>query len=348
MADKKRVLLVGSGGVGTIASLNLELSGKAEVTSVIRSDYDKVTKDGFEIDSVDYGKFSGWRPSHIVRSVDEAVASSKGKPFDFVVVCTKVLPEFAKTEETVAPAVTPTTTAVVLIQNGIDIERPLAEKFPQNAIIGGVSLIGSANYNGRIVHDSRDRVEFGYYPSKGVPAGELERRTREFVDMYAVKNSSVTYQPDLFYARWRKLVYNSTLNTVCALTQIDTARAYLMGLDETVIRPAMAELIALAERATGKKMPEGIDTAMLECDDGIYYKPSMQVDVEKGNPIELEAILGNPIRIAKRLGVEVPLLSVLYHLLRGVQFRLLEARGALQVPDDPSRKTAKPIWASDI
>jgi ketopantoate reductase len=95
-------------------------------------------------------------------------------------------------------------------------------------------------------------------------------------------------------------------------------------------------------------MPDGIDQAMLECDDGIYYKPSMQVDVEKGNPMELEAILGNPIRIAKSLGVQVPLLSLIYHLLRGVQFRLLEARGVVSVPDKPYRHTTKPIWLSDI
>jgi 2-dehydropantoate 2-reductase len=348
MSEKKRILLVGSGGVGTIASLNLELSGRAEVTSVLRSDYDKIVKDGFEIESVDYGNFSGWRPSHISKSVASAVEINEGRPFDFIVVCTKVLRDFSKTEEVIAPAVTPKTTAIVLIQNGIDIEKPVAEMFRDSVVIGGVSLIGSANYSGRIVHDSHDRVEFGYYPTPYQTAEEQERRCREFVELYSVRNEKVVYQPDLLYARWRKLVYNSTLNTICALAQVDSARAYLIGLDESVVRPAMAELIHLAETATGKKMPDGIDQAMLECDDGIYYKPSMQVDVEKGNPMELEAILGNPIRIAKSLGVQVPLLSLIYHLLRGVQFRLLEARGAVSVPDKPSRHTTKPIWLSDI
>lgn len=60
---KAQVLLVGSGGVGTIASLGLELGGHAQVTSVLRSDYQKVMDDGFLIESVDHGNFENWRPT---------------------------------------------------------------------------------------------------------------------------------------------------------------------------------------------------------------------------------------------------------------------------------------------
>lgn len=61
--QKAQVLLVGSGGVGTIASLGLELGGHAQVTSVLRSDYEKVRDHGFDIESVDHGKFENWRPT---------------------------------------------------------------------------------------------------------------------------------------------------------------------------------------------------------------------------------------------------------------------------------------------
>ena len=54
-ADKKSVLLFVSGGVGSIAAYSLEFGGKAEVTAVIRSDYDLVKEKGFEIESCDYG-----------------------------------------------------------------------------------------------------------------------------------------------------------------------------------------------------------------------------------------------------------------------------------------------------
>lgn len=60
---KRRVLVVGAGGVGTMACVALERSGKASVTAVLRSNYEKVIRDGFEIESVDHGKLSAWRPS---------------------------------------------------------------------------------------------------------------------------------------------------------------------------------------------------------------------------------------------------------------------------------------------
>lgn len=63
MASRKNVLLLGGGAVGTIAAVNLECSGLASVTAVLRSNFKVVTEFGFQIDSVDHGKLSGWRPT---------------------------------------------------------------------------------------------------------------------------------------------------------------------------------------------------------------------------------------------------------------------------------------------
>lgn len=56
MTEKDEILLVGSGGVGTIAALNLEKGGLARVTAVLRSNYDKIINDGFHIKSCDHGE----------------------------------------------------------------------------------------------------------------------------------------------------------------------------------------------------------------------------------------------------------------------------------------------------
>lgn len=61
--EKKTVLIVGGGAVGAIAALNLEVGGLAEVTLVLRSNYDAVSKDGFDIKSCDHGHVRNWRPS---------------------------------------------------------------------------------------------------------------------------------------------------------------------------------------------------------------------------------------------------------------------------------------------
>lgn len=61
---KARVLIVGMGGVGTMAAYALETGGGAEVTAVLRSNYAEVEKNGFDIDSIEYGHdIKGWRPT---------------------------------------------------------------------------------------------------------------------------------------------------------------------------------------------------------------------------------------------------------------------------------------------
>jgi ketopantoate reductase len=63
MSSKARVLLVGSGGIGTIAALNLEHGKLAEVSCVLRSNYATVVKRGFQINSCEHGKIQNWRPT---------------------------------------------------------------------------------------------------------------------------------------------------------------------------------------------------------------------------------------------------------------------------------------------
>jgi ketopantoate reductase len=63
MSDKANVLLVGSGGVGTMAAYNLESGGLSSVTSVLRSNYEAVEQNGFTITSLDHGYARGWKPS---------------------------------------------------------------------------------------------------------------------------------------------------------------------------------------------------------------------------------------------------------------------------------------------
>jgi ketopantoate reductase len=60
---KRGVLVIGAGGVGTMVCVALERSGKAAVTAVLRSNYEQVVKHGFDIESIDHGKLSSWRPS---------------------------------------------------------------------------------------------------------------------------------------------------------------------------------------------------------------------------------------------------------------------------------------------
>lgn len=63
MSAKARVLLIGSGGIGTIVALNLELGNMAQVSSVLRSNYTTVMERGFNITSCEHGRIESWYPT---------------------------------------------------------------------------------------------------------------------------------------------------------------------------------------------------------------------------------------------------------------------------------------------
>lgn len=329
MSEKCKVLLIGSGGVGTIASYSMEYGGKVAVTSVLRSDYATVKEKGFTIDSVDYGHVDCFRPTNVVNSVE---AAKEYGPFEYIAIVTKSLPDITNMVDIVAPAVTDKTT-IVLIQNGIKIEEPYVEKFPNNVILSGVSMIGSSNKNGYINHETQDSLKVGVFYNANISKKHQDNVCKKFVDLYKTDKNVCEYDEDAKFSRWRKLVYNATLNPVCALTGLDTGRLEIFGAVDSIIRKAMKELLAIAA-SDGVVLQEDIIEFMIRSDDPVYYKPSMLIDAEKGNYMEVEVIVGNPVRVAKKNGVNAPILTLIYDLLNVVQCKIKEQKGAIVVPKE--------------
>lgn len=81
----------------------------------------------------------------------------------------------------------------------------------------------------------------------------------------------------------------------------------------------MREVLEIAE-SDGVEVPESTIEEMLESD-GVYYSPSMLVDIRKGNYIEVEVILGNAFKFAMKNDVECPILTLIYNFLHINQMR---------------------------
>ncbi|KAJ8143040.1 hypothetical protein OY671_003815 [Metschnikowia pulcherrima] len=328
-----KVLVVGSGGVGSIAALALTLNGKSETTLVVRSDYDKVIKDGYTVHSVTYGDFENWRPKHVSRSVEDA-ARDFG-PFDYVVVTTKNIPDGSMTcEDIIRPAVSPSTT-IVLIQNGIGIEKPMFEQFPGSVVLSGISMIGSSNINCVIENSHKDHILLSPFNNPNISKDIAQDKLKEFASIYQNDDRSINeidLEEDSRRSRWAKLVYNCVMNTTCAMTGLDVNRCQINDANRAFFEPAMNEVMAIA-KSDGVELGEGPKQKFLHIGDGLFYSPSMLIDVQKGQLMELEIILGNPLRIARENGVKTPVLSVLYQLLKMKQFKLRESMGLVKVDE---------------
>lgn len=331
--SKPNVLIVGAGGVGTMAALSLTLNNKSNVTLVVRSDYDHVMKHGYSIDSAHYGQYKHFKPANIARSVQEA--NDKMGPFDFIVLTTKNIPDGPITcEEVIKPAVSPGT-AILLIQNGIGIEVPMIEAFPQNVILSGVTLIGSFIINGHVENSHFDSLYIGKFDNKNIANYDeiADAKIAEFQSIYQNENpkiNSVQKDDDVRKTRWDKLVYNSVFNTTTTIVNLDVNRCQINNANELLFRPAMDELILIAN-SDGVEVDPKTKDKFLHIGDGLFYSPSMLVDLRKHQLFELEVILGNPLKIAKKNGVSTPILQTLYTLLSMILFRMKEEKGLITV-----------------
>ncbi|HEX4761363.1 MAG TPA: ketopantoate reductase C-terminal domain-containing protein, partial [Sphingomicrobium sp.] len=116
-------------------------------------------------------------------------------------------------------------------------------------------------------------------------------------------------------AIWYKLWGNATINPLSALTRATADRL----LDDPAIRAFMAEAmdeLAAVGGAIGCPISESAEDRMAVTARLGAFKSSMLQDVEAGRRIELEALLGAPLEIARQVGVETPQLDRLYAMTR--------------------------------
>jgi 2-dehydropantoate 2-reductase len=303
-----RILVVGTGAIGGFYGGKLAQAG-ARVATLCRSDYEAVLSKGIRITST-YGNFQ-FVPEKVIRDLKEY-----GSPPDYLLVALKVLPEI-NTAEIIKEVAGPDT-AIVLLQNGVEIEEPVARVFPNNQIISGLAFICVTRTEpGHIDHVDFGRLVIGLFPKGKSDETDL------LAGLFNASGVPCTVSEDVVTDRWRKLVWNAPFNPISVLaggadtkTMVDNPESLELA------RKVMDEVCKVAE-AVGHPLPAGVAEENIEGTRRMSpYKSSMLVDFEAGRPMEVEAILGNGIRLAKRYKVAVPHMESLYGLLKLVDKKI--------------------------
>lgn len=301
-APPTTVLVVGTGAVGGYYGDALARAG-ALVSTVHRADFDTVRQHGIRIDSIDGDRL--FTPHRVLRDVRECP-----EPPDYLLVCLKALPEI-RVEELIRPAVGPRT-AIILLQNGIGVEEPIARAFPHNELISALAFICVQRVApGRIRHLCYGRITFGLYP-QGAP--ESVQRLARLFETAAIP-CKITASP--VTARWGKLLWNASYNPISVLAGNVTTQE-IMDSPECVdlVRHVMREVAEIA-RAEGHPLPEtAIEDNLRATRQMKPYHTSMALDFMAGRPLESEVILGAAIRAGRRHGVPGPCLEGLYGMIR--------------------------------
>ena len=300
-AETVRILLVGTGAVGGYYGGRLAQAG-ARVSVLCRSDYAVVKQGGISVSSV-AGDFH-FTPAEVIRDIREC----RDEP-DFIIVALKVLPEI---DLPAILGVRPGAGAsIVLLQNGIDIEAPVAAAFPDSEIISALAFIcASRPRHGHVDHQDFGSVALGTYP-----AGVSER-ARMLADCFARTVVPCRTEENIVAARWKKLLWNAPLNPISVLAGgADTSEIMASPPTLGLVSDVMEEVVLLSERA-GHPIPgQQIEKSIADTIAMKPFRTSMLQDYEERRPMEVEAILGNTLRIARNCGVGVPRMEALYALL---------------------------------
>jgi len=178
----------------------------------------------------------------VVNAIPDVISEAL-PPFDYIVTVTKNCPDIPPTlESLIAPAVTPGHTVIVMIQNGLNIEKEMFAAFPSNIVLSGVSMIDShEGIPGTIHHEWADELYLGAFHNPLLSRESELAAVKKFIEIYgAAGKTNINFQEDVAWGRWRKLIFNAALNPICAITGLDDARIRLApGAVEGLVKPAM-------------------------------------------------------------------------------------------------------------
>ena len=316
-----RVLVVGAGAVGCFYASRLDAG--AYVGLVCRSNYDAVRASGVTMDTYSFGSYA-FVPQAVYPTVEAAAAA----PWDLVIVATKALSMDPASVAYLAPVVRDVTT-LVLIQNGVDIEAPYRHQFPHTPIVSAVTIVSAAKTEAaRVVQYRWTRISLGPYTDlhgSDDASSTLMRRATESLQTLAallkrggIPDVEVHDARTLQCVRWHKLCINASMNTTGVLaggrSNPDMVRDPLLRAH---IEACMSEVMDAAPHIFGCPLPFASPERILQSTERntSSSKSSMVQDWEAGRALELDAILGNAIRIAEAHGAHMPRLQSMYALL---------------------------------
>lgn len=322
------IIFVGAGAVGCFYASQLHHpTQNLHVSLIARSNFNAINTSGVALKTHSFGDYT-FHPTAAYPSVQAAA----GTKWDYIFVTTKALPDVSDDAAMIAPLVGEGS-CIVLIQNGVGVEEPFRKRFPKTPIVSAVTIVSAEQTSPGVIRQNRwTRISIGPY-TNGLGTGDqdvlrqgvvcTENLNKWFTQHGGIKDVDPHDEIGLQTVRWHKLTINAAMNPSSILSGSRPNAS--MALDPELRRHLsgiMQEIWDAVPKILGRPFPESMarpERILKSTERNVGAKPSMLLDWEAGRPLEVEVILGNPVRIARERGVEMPRLQTLYALIRSMQ-----------------------------
>lgn len=307
----EKILIVGAGAIGAFYGGLLAKAG-AEVSVVCHSNAELVRQQGFQIVSHELGSWK-FTPKQVFNQCSEYQQDA-----DFLILCSKVTDQVDRIA--LIRAGVKQNTVIVFIQNGVDIEAELQRAFPENELISGLAFVCC----NRLSPVNISHLAYGKLTLGNLPNGH-SARARQLQELFLIAGIECCVSDNIIASRWLKCVWNAAFNPLSVLSGGLPTFAILQH-QEALVRRIMQEICAIAA-ASGYRLPDdSIEVNIRNTQVMPPYKTSMLLDFERGNAMETEAILGNAVRAAQRVGLVTPTVQTLYQLMKLRELQILAER----------------------
>jgi 2-dehydropantoate 2-reductase len=301
MADSRVIAIVGAGAVGGYYGARLAQSGH-DVHFLLRSDYEAVRNKGWSIKSI-AGDFD--LPPDRFHAYNDP---RKMPAADLIVVTLK-----STSSDLFDPLIRPilkSDSLILTLQNGLGNEERIVELFGGERLLGGLAYVCTTRVApGQIHHTFNGKIQLGEF------TGASSDRPRDIAKLFETSNVTAEVLSNFRWGKWRKLVWNVPFGGLGALLDLHTDDLLADPKGVQLVRALMQEIIDAAA-ALGHQMAPDLIKQMIPYTQAMgHYRSSMQVDRNENRPMEVEAILGEPLRQARQAGVPTPKLASLYELL---------------------------------
>ena len=300
----RRYAIVGTGAIGGYYGAKLQQAG-GEVHFLTRSDYEVIRQQGLTVESPE-GNFQ-------LGEVRAYCDVANMPACDVVIVALKTTQNQVLGE--LLPPLLKPDGVVLVLQNGLGVEDEVAEWVGGDRVLGGLCFICSNKVGpGQIHHLDYGAIALGEYRPDYKPQG-VTQRMRAIAHDFERAKIPMQFHEDLLLARWKKLVWNIPFNGLSVVLDAKTDRLITDSNSRHAVESLMAEVVAGA-RACGREIPGAFVEEMLKTTEKMPpYLTSMKLDFEAKRPLEIEAILGTPLRRGTAAGARLPQMDLLYQQL---------------------------------
>jgi len=311
--------IFGAGAIGGYLGAKLALAG-LDVTLIARGPHlAAMRKDGLRL-------IEG-EAEHVVRPRCLADSREAG-PQDYVILTVKAH-SVAPALDAITPLLGPET-AVVTAQNGIPwwyfykLPGPWQDHRLESVDPGGRiwQAIGPQRAIGCVVYPACEVVAPGVIRhvedsrfSLGEPDGTRSQRAVRLARALVGAGLRAPLRGRIRREIWLKLWGNVALNPLSALTRATLAEICAQPATRAFARAVMAEVEAVAA-ALGERMAVDVDARLAGAGGVGAHKTSMLQDLEAGRPMEVEALTGAVVELARLTGVATPSLDALDGMIR--------------------------------